>query len=350
MYYDGTKLLSLTDINGNKPEIYICTSNRSAGKTTWFNRYAFKKFKKGNSKFMLVYRFNYELDSIADKFFKEIKALFFPEYNMISIRRAKGIYHELFVGVEGQEEKDYISCGYAVSLNSSDQLKKYSHLFADTSMMIFDEFQSETNHYCNNEVAKFISLHTTVARGNGKQSKYLPVYMISNPVTIVNPYYVSLRISARLRSDTKFLRGDGFVLEQGFNESASIAQKGSAFNRAFKDNKYIGYASESTYLNDSTAFVENIKGNSRYLATLKYENKEYALREFGLLGIIYCDDKPDTSYPLKIVTTTADHGINYIMLKRNDMFISTLRYYFENGLVRFRNLQCKEACLSALAY
>lgn len=28
LYYDGTKLLSLTDISGNKPEIYISTSNR----------------------------------------------------------------------------------------------------------------------------------------------------------------------------------------------------------------------------------------------------------------------------------------------------------------------------------
>ena len=31
-FYDGTKLLSLNDINGNKREIYICTFNRSAGK------------------------------------------------------------------------------------------------------------------------------------------------------------------------------------------------------------------------------------------------------------------------------------------------------------------------------
>ena len=30
-YYDGTKLLSLTDINGNRPEIYMCTTNRTGG-------------------------------------------------------------------------------------------------------------------------------------------------------------------------------------------------------------------------------------------------------------------------------------------------------------------------------
>ena len=54
MYYDGTKLLSLKDINGNTPEIYISTSNRTGGKTTYFNRLAVNRFKKNKSKFMLI--------------------------------------------------------------------------------------------------------------------------------------------------------------------------------------------------------------------------------------------------------------------------------------------------------
>ena len=37
-YYDGAKLLSMKDINGQQPEIYICTTNRTGGKTTYFNR------------------------------------------------------------------------------------------------------------------------------------------------------------------------------------------------------------------------------------------------------------------------------------------------------------------------
>ena len=57
-YYDGTKLLSMLDINGDKPEIYLCTSNRTAGKTTYFNRLVTKKFLNEGIKFMLVYRFN----------------------------------------------------------------------------------------------------------------------------------------------------------------------------------------------------------------------------------------------------------------------------------------------------
>ena len=60
MYYDGTKLLSMKDLNGETPEIYLCTANRSAGKTTYFSRLLFNKFIEDHEKFALVYRFNYE--------------------------------------------------------------------------------------------------------------------------------------------------------------------------------------------------------------------------------------------------------------------------------------------------
>lgn len=341
-FYDGTKLLSMKDINGNTPEIYMCTSNRSAGKTTYFSRYCVKKFLEGKGKFGLVYRFNYELDDCADKFFKDIGALFFKGMVMESKRRASGIFHELFL--------DGKSCGYAVSLNSCDQLKKYSHLFSDIERIIFDEFQSENNHYCSEEVRKFISLHTTIARGQGQHVRYVPVYMLSNPVSIINPYYVEMHISERLKDDTKFLRGNGFVLEQGFVKSASDSILSSGFNSAFGDNKYISYSAECIYLNDSQAFIDNPSGYSRYIGTLKYGGKDYGIREYPELGIIYCDDRADSTFKFKITVTTDDHSVNYVMLKNNDLFLSNLRYFFEKGCFRFKDLKCKEVLLKALSY
>lgn len=341
-FYDGTKLLSMMDINGNKPEIYMCTSNRSAGKTTYFGRLCVNRFLKHGEKFMLIYRFNYQLDDCADKFFKDINALFFPGSAMQSKRRASGTYHELFL-----DEK---SCGYAVSLNSADGLKNYSHLFSDTMRMMFDEFQSETNHYCSEELRKFISIHTSVSRGQGQQIRYVPVYMISNPVSIINPYYVEMGISPRLNDKVKFLKGDGFVLEQGYVEAASKAQKQSGFNRAFAKNEYVAYSSESVYLNDNKSFIERPNGNPRYLCTIRYNGCDYAIKEYLDLGILYCDDRPDKTFPERITVTTDDHEINYVMLKRNDFFISNLRYFFERGCFRFKDLRCKEALLKALSY
>lgn len=341
-YYDGTKLLSMKDINGNKPEIYMCTTNRTGGKTTYFGRLFVNRFIDKGEKFGLIYRYNYELDDITDKFFKDIGSLFFPTMTMTSKRRASGIFHELFL-----DEK---SCGYAFSLNSADQIKKYSHLFNDIERMLFDEFQSETNHYCADEVKKLLSVHTSVARGQGEQVRYVPVYMLSNPVSIINPYYVEMGISERLRDDTRFLRGDGFVLEQGYVDSASKAQKESGFNRAFSKNSYVAYSSECVYLNDNKSFIEKPTGKGRYLATLKYKGTDFGIREFPEDGFIYCDDKPDATFNMKITVTTDDHEINYVMLKRNDLFLSNLRWYFERGCFRFKDLRCKEAVLKALSY
>lgn len=340
-YYDGTKLLSLKDKNGNVPEIYISTSNRSAGKTTYFNRYLINRFKKHNEKFMLLYRFNYELDNCADKFFKEIKSLFFPDDIMTSNKRQKGVYHELFF--------NDVSCGYAVSINSADNIKKLSHFFADTVTMLFDEFQSETNNYCSNEVEKFISIHTSVSRGGGKQVRRVPVIMISNHVTLLNPYYTALDISSKLQNDTVYLKGDGFVLEQGFNESVAKKQKESAFNSAFENSDYMSYNTEKVYLNDNSTFIEKVSGKNRYLATIKYNGKDFAIREYAEQGIVYCDENVDSTYPYKIAVTTDDHNINYVILKQNEPYIALLRYFFEHGCFRFKNLECKKAILMLLS-
>lgn len=341
-YYDGTKLLSMLDINGNKPEIYMCTTNRTGGKTTYFGRLCINRFLDKGEKFGLLYRYNYELDDIVEKFYKDLGSLFFPNYTMTSKRRASGTFQELFLNDK--------SCGYGLSLNNADQIKKYSHLFSDIQRMIFDEFQSETNHYCENETKKFVSIHTSIARGQGKQVRYVPVYMLGNTVSIINPYYVEMEISSRLKDDTKFLRGDGFVLEQGYIESASIEQKNSGFNRAFSKNSYTAYSSECVYLNDNKAFVEKPAGKSKYLCTLRYKGSDFALREYTESGLIYCDDKADSSFLTRISVTTDDHNINYVMLKRNDFFLSNLRYFFEHGCFRFKDMRCKEAVLSALSY
>lgn len=341
-YYDGTKLLSMKDVDGNKPEIYMCTTNRTGGKTTYFSRLLVNNFLKKGEKFAILYRFSYELSDCADKFFKDIGSLFFKEHEMKSKPRAKGVYHELYL--------DDISCGYAIALNNADAIKKYSHLFSDVKRIMFDEFQSETNHYASEEIRKFLSVHTSIARGQGEQTRYVPVYMLSNPVSIINPYYVELGISERLNDETRFLRGHGFVLEQGYVDSASKAMKESGFSKAFARNKYTAYSAECVYLNDSTAFIEKPSGSSRYLATFKYEGREYGVKEYPEMGIIFCDDKPDSTYKHKISVTTDDHQVNYVMLQRNDLFISQLRWYFEKGCFRFKNMSCKEAILKALSY
>ncbi|MBO7731144.1 MAG: phage DNA encapsidation protein [Methanobrevibacter sp.] len=341
-YYDGTKVLSMKDINGLPPELILVTTNRTGGKTTFFGRYVVKRYLKRGDKFVLIYRYNYEIDDVSDKFFKDLSTLFFNGMEMTYKKRARGMFAELFL--------DKKSCGYAISLNNADGIKRYSHLFSDVKVGIFDEFQSETNHYCDGEIQKLLSVHTSIARGQGEQVRFVPFILIGNTVSLINPYYVELGIADRLREDTKFLRGDGFVLEQGYVETASRAQKESGMNRAFSSNKYVAYSSENVYLNDNKAFIDKPQGIGRYVCTIKMEGCNFAVREYADLGYLYVDDKPDLSFRLKIVATTDDHDVNYIMLHRNDYLINNFRSYFEKGCFRFKDLRCKQVLLKLISY
>lgn len=342
-YYDGTKLLSLKDAHNKEPEIYICTSNRTAGKTTYFNRYLVNGFLKRHRRFMLLYRFDTELTESADKFFKDIKGLFFNEYEMTSQPRAKGKFIELYL--------NDISCGYAVAINAADYVKKFSHLFSDIDVILMDEFMPESNQYAPEEIRKFRSIHTSVARGQGKMVRRVPVILVGNPVTLLNPYYTAMKISSRLTPKTRFLRGNGFVLEQGHNDSAARAQEQSAFNRCFEnDAQYDAYLKEGVYLNDNLAFIEKPKGNSKYLATIKYSGQSFAIRQYSSLGVIYCDDRPDSSFPTKISVSAVDHDVNYVLLKQNDMLLAYLKFLFRKGAFRFKDLRCKEAVMCLLSF
>ena len=349
IYYDGTKLLSLKDINGNTPEIYMVAGTRTAGKTTYFNRLVMNRFLKKKEKFIILVRFGYQITDIEDKYFKDIRELFFPYYTMTSEALVNGKFRELFIAPNEQEELKE-SCGYAIAINDASLVKQYSHLFTDASCMVLDEFQDIDNHYCPDEVKKFRSIHTSIARGHGKQVRYLPVYMMSNAVSILNPYYYALGISKRLDDKTKFLRGKGYVLEITSNENASNAIMSSAFNQAWEDDDVVKHEAENVYLNDNSSFVEKMEGQSRYVCTLKYNNKEYAIRMYEDQGIIYCDDHADSQFPTRFCVTTDDHQVNYVMLKNNDFFFAKMRYFFKMGCFRFRNLSCKEAVISTLAY
>lgn len=341
-FYDGTKLLSLQDLNGKKPEIYMTTGNRSSGKTTWFSRYAVKQFKTKHKKFCLVYRWNYELSDCADKFFKDIQRLFFPNDYMDEKRRANNIFVELFLNDE--------SCGYCITLNNADSLKKFSHMLSDVDMMIFDEFQSENNHYCPNEIKKLLSIHMSIARGGGQQVRYVPLYMISNKVSLINPYFLSLGISDRLREDTKFLKGDGFVLEQSYLSGVADKQLESGFNRAFANEDYIAYATQNVYLNDSSAFIEKPTGNSTYLATIRNNDKDYAVRYYPKDGLYFMDKAVDDDFKIKLSFNAVSHEANYVMVGTTNAYAIMLRSTFERGLMRFKNQECKSAFFEMLKY
>ena len=224
-----------------------------------------------------------------------------------------------------------------------------SGLFVDVAHILFDEYQDEDNHYLPDETGKLQSLHTTVARGHGEQTRRVPVYMCSNTVSILNPYYSAFGITKKLRYNTKFLRGDGWVFERTFNKNASASYQASGFNRAFGDSKYNKFAAENVYLNDNTALIGKPSGPCTYLTTIICNGKKYNARRYD--GVVYISEGADENNPFRVCFNVSDVvDDRAMMLSTSSPLIFALRNYFSRGLMRFENLECKNMALDMLAY
>lgn len=341
-YYDGTKLLSLSDENGNKPEIYLCVGNRTAGKTYYFKRLMLRRFLEGKGQFIVLYRFKYQLKDAVEGFFTDLVQIDFPGSTFSAKPVASGLYYQYIFNGE--------VCGYAIAISSSDAIKQFSSAFVYVNRMMLDEFQSEDNHYVSGEVKKLLSIHTSVARGAGEQVRYLPLYMCANNVSVINPYYSALGLTNKVTKDVKFMRGKGFVLEQTFNESASNAMKDSAFNQAFSSGvNYLDYAADNVSLNDNDKFIGVPAGSWKYVVTIQYEDQLFAVKECAELGLLCVDRKVDSNRKMVLCFTTADHDINYIMLEKHSILVSTWRNYFCKGVFRFKDIECKSVFLDIIA-
>lgn len=341
-HYDGTKLLSLSDINNKPPELYVCAGNRTGGKTVYFNRLLINQFKKRGDKFCLIFRHAYEVDGSEDSFFKDIKDLFFTGDKMRGHNCDSGIFRELYLNDK--------LCGYSLSLKKAGPIKRVSHTFKGVKRALFDEIQTEDNSYLPGELSKLLSVHTSMARGDGQPVRHLPFYLVGNKISLLNPYYNALGISKRLKSDTNYLRGDGWVFENYFNSTVADLQSGSGMVRAMGGIGYANALKEDVYLNDDMSMIGRPQGRGRYLCTIVFDKKEYGITIHYGDNIVYASDVADTTYPTKIAVTSGDISDVAFGADHYKSTLTMLRSYFTGGYFRFKNLTCKDAVLTALKY
>lgn len=343
-YYDCNYLLTLKDSNGKNPDIYIADGNRTAGKTVSFKRRlvdTFLKRKTDVNQFFIIYRYRTDMKNVAESFFADIRRLFYNGHEMSE--------KKLFDGAVVMLLLDEEPCGYCIPLSLSSKVKRMSSIFVQVAHGFFDEYQDEANNYLPNEIDKLMSIHTSIARGDGKQSRRVPLYMASNTVSVLNPYYQALGINKMLKKDTKILRGDGWVYERTYNENAAKEFNESAFNRAFSSSKYFMHASENVYLNDNDALIERPSGANEYIASIRYNNAWYNVRKYNTC--VYISEGADETFPRRICFNYTDViDDRAVMVNSYNLLVTTLRNYFHRGLMRFENLQCKNMMFDMLSF
>lgn len=349
-FKESTKLLNKwmkkKDPEGIPPEIFIAMSNRTGGKTYYGGYLLMDLFRRFGTKFCIYARTGTELGSTIDGIFSPILAEF-EGFTLEEVVSVNNVYSTVYcsypsVDDDGKEIMNKDICGFVVSLNASDKIKRISSTFYDVDIILMDEFQAD--RYLPDEVDKFVNIHMSIARGGGKASRCVPVIMLSNSLTIVNPYFTEWQLQSKIQDNTKFYTEPGLCLLRFVNDAVADEQSRSRFNIACRNNKQLKSNISNSWLKDNKACVSKPDnwGQSTYICTFIRNNEKFGMRKYNN-GIWYVSRNVDTTcqnnYALQV------DGVENVECAKRSLPLQVLRREFERGNVRFSDLACKYTIL-----
>lgn len=321
MYYNGDKIL-------NNPMPFNFTIGiRGIGKSFYWKRYPIKRFIERKEKFCYVRRYVSDIQRVAPTLFDDIS----PKFPKHKIEVKNNLIY-----VDEEE------AGWCIAV--SEFIKYKSKSFKDCKLIIFDEFLPEDGKYLggktnpNLEVELCLNFYQTVARGyNNVIDDSVKFIFIANSVTINNPYFLYFDIDKMIKSNTKFIKGNGFNVEISKLDDIANQISTSKFGQLINGTAYGKYALDNDFYLDSDEFVSKIGGNKQYLMTFKYNGQRFGLWRTNQ-GVYYLTTKFDKNCKNIYSLSMQDHDNSTIMINRVNIMIvkdlvkayATRKLYFDS--------------------
>lgn len=353
-------LLQTKDKNGKTPRLFLAMSRvRGPGKTYSTVEWLFRVLRKGGDigehhlkgKFVLIVRQVNELGETAEGMLKSYVNDHYPGVTVEEVVRST--HSDIYLvttrietvsnpktGTEEEvTEYDKEHIGYVVPLRRANKIKKISSKFVDAVHAVFDEFLTEDDDYLTGEVDKFLTIHTSLARGHGESIRYYPVYMLANCIDIGNPYFVDMELNRYIQPGTLRYRGDGFVYQRFESESLASRHDEIGLGTIFKRSKANNFKDNSWLNEKSTLVAKPQKGWGRYIycATLAADDETYGLIYYDKIGLYFITYSTDPSCP-KTYSITRE-GMPNVQSIKNSLCLQNLRKNFLAGLVRIQSAQ-----------
>lgn len=335
-YYSGYHVLLMNDLDNNIPEIYLISGNRTAGKTFFFKRLVTRFAIMTGGKFMFQVRKRTQLTSAGQSFIEDIQNCpDFTETFTLELSELTGV-REIYYGGK--------CIGYITYLNYADDIKEASNMFNKVEIIFKDEFQlANPSGYCEDEIGKFRSIHKSVARSFGHSTRFVPCILVSNQISIINPYFLAFGITKRLGSKTRKLRGRGWVFTLIFNKEASSRAKESAFEKAFGGDAQSLSDNENIFMDDLSMIEKQDTSKMRTRIIFSENSVCYGLWEGG--EYIYISKKYDPSCRLKYAVDLKSVRDGFMIMSHGNPILLKLHQYFEKGLIKFEDIECKHAMI-----
>lgn len=324
MYYNIDDALSYNAL------FTMVMGGRGIGKTYSAKKRAIKNFLNKGEQFVYMRRYKSELKKIST-FFSDI-AKEYPEHEFKS--SAKGFFI------------DDKQAGFVMTL--STQVIEKSTAYPDVSLIIFEEFlidPASNYHYLRNEVETFLEAYSTVSRDRDVRALFL-----ANNISMYNPYFLYFGLHlADGETRCRVKDGDIILLKVSSEDFANHMFQ-TRFGRIVAGTSYGDYAIGNVSLRDDTEFLEKKQGTAYYYYGFYYGGDFYGVWRDDKLGLMYCSEDYDPSYPKKYTLSMSDHSPNTLMVRsaRNEPVWRLATIIFKQGKMRFESGKAKSAWIGVM--
>lgn len=327
-YYSLDRLLSYGAM------FNIAVGARGLGKTYACKRRAISRALDKGEEFVYLRRFQTELKH-SGTFFNDIRCEF-PEWEF----RVNGRTAE--ARPRGSNDKDaWATIGYFLALTAGATLKSVS--YPNVCTLIFDEFIIEegTRHYLPAEVDTFLDLYSTIDRNNDR----VKVFMLSNAVRCVNPYFIEWRIQTGKAFQR---RGGGYlVCELIDNEAFAGEVSSTRFGKFIKETspEYASYAIDNLFSDDTGDLLGKKPPEAHLIATLRTRTGEVSLWYDDTLWYVQRKLPRDCNVRLAYKVRARD---GERVQTKGEGYMAVLVHAIKDGRVRFDSIESRETIWSVL--
>lgn len=314
MYWSVKRLLSYNRL------FNFAVGARRIGKTYSVKEKCIHDFLNKGHHFIYLRRFESELRKLP-RFFNDV-CKEFPGHDF----KVDG--HIFYI--------DGKKCGEAMYLSNQKVAKGFP--FPEVWNIIFDEFIIDVgfHHYLPDEVTYFLEFYYSTA-----SLRDVPVFFLSNAITITNPYFSYFEIKAP-QPGNFYAKGE-IVVEMCDSREFKKHVQEKRFYDLIKGSQYERYALDNEFLRDSNTFIEAKTGKAVCRFVIAYKGKKYGVWESLDFDRVWVSNDYDKNCFNVFVFSNAEHEPNTRLIKRSSkqgMFKNFI-LDFEDGYVYFESINIK---------
>ena len=283
--------------------------------------------------FVVLVRYIEDILAIKDGWWSIVEHLY-PNYRFSSKRR-------LIYATNITTNETFV-IGEFVAINEYMRVKKTPRPYV--KLIFFDEFLNEENDYLNDEISKFMSVCDSIIRNRDD----VRVLMVSNTITLINPYFSYFGINKLNGRFTKGLHNS--IVEFTDSEEFIKFREKTKFGSTIVGTDYGNYALSGAFmLDDMTNVNENPPTKTKHYLfniVLNENNIEVSLMN-GLLYFSKSNDYTRRSYTPYVENAKTYHS-TYV--EKSFRYFKMIQKYFMQNRVMYQNLIIKNAIIEFMQY